>query len=103
MARQRSTRADGASFDQATIEAVWRKAHIAPGHNPAVYRRDTCGAWISRVAYGTTGDYGWEVDHIVPASRGGTDEVRNLQPLQWQNNRGKGDDWPNWSCTLGNR
>jgi hypothetical protein len=26
--------------------------------------------------------------------------LANLQALQWENNRGKGDDWPNWTCAV---
>ena len=40
-------------------------------------------------------NYGeWEIDHIKPVSKGGGDELSNLQALQWQNNRKKGDDYP---------
>ena len=42
----------------------------------------------------TNSKHGWEVDHIKPVARGGTDSMENLQPLQWENNRKKGDNYP---------
>ena len=35
---------------------------------------------------------GWEIGYINPIEKGGTDDVSNLQPLQWQNNRRNGDN-----------
>jgi 5-methylcytosine-specific restriction endonuclease McrA len=88
----------GGSFSEATVRKVWDKATIVPGINPAKRRKDDNGAWIEWDQYGDTteGGTGWEIDHIRPVSRGGADEPSNLQPLQWQNNRAKGDDWPKW-------
>lgn len=72
--------------------AVWNKARIVQGYHAAYVRADVCGALIEWERYGdTTSKYGWEIDHIMPESLGGTDAITNLQPLQWQNNRTKGD------------
>jgi len=81
---------------------VWNKATMVPGYDPMMYRKDTCGAWMQRDKHGetTVGGYGWEVDHILPVNKGGSDVLENLQPLQWQNNRRKGDDYPKWYCEI---
>jgi hypothetical protein len=34
----------------------------------------------------------------MPVSKDGADDLGNLQPLQWENNRYKSDNWPNWQC-----
>lgn len=102
MFRTPGTTTNGSGFDLATINAVWAKAQVVLGYDENVIRKDSCGAWIKRAEYGlaTPGGYGWEVDHIQPAARNGSDALYNLQPLQWQNNRHKSDSWPNWSCAM---
>ncbi len=99
--REPGTDAKGRPFDEAVVEAVWRKGIVMRGADAAAMRKDTCGAWISREQYGLAVEYGkgWVVDHIRPVSRGGTDSLANLQPLQWENNRAKGDAGPgDWTC-----
>jgi hypothetical protein len=100
VARNSNTTTSGAPFSQATIVAVWQKGAAIVGQDAGRIRRDQCNAEIHWTDYGQTTEFGWEIDHDKPVARGGTDDLANLQPLQWQNNRGKGDDYPNWTCTL---
>jgi len=64
---------------------VWNTARAAPGHNPDAWRHDAFGNLIQFVACGNRQSaFGWEIAHIVPPERGGTDELDNLQPLHWR-------------------
>ncbi len=97
--RFRNTTRSGGRFSSSTIQAVWNKAPIAFGYDSSQWRRDKCGALIMRSAYGnTSSSYGWEIDHDRPVSKGGSDDLYNLQALQWENNRHKADNYPIWSC-----
>jgi 5-methylcytosine-specific restriction endonuclease McrA len=96
MARNQNTDRNGSPFSEQTKLDVWKKGGIVFGFDPQKTRKDLCGALIFWDKYGDTKEYGqgWEIDHIKPVSHGGGDELPNLQPLQWQNNRKKGDDYP---------
>jgi hypothetical protein len=34
----------------------------------------------------------------APVSKGGADDLENLDPLQWENNERKSGTWPGWKC-----
>lgn len=81
-------------FSDDVVQKVWEKGTIAPNVDPNQRRKDACGAWITRQAYGdrsSQNNNGWEVDHIRPESSGGTNDLANLRPLQWYNNTTKSD------------
>ena len=100
MFRRPNTTRHGHGFSAATVEAVWQKGIPIPQADPRLYRRDRCGALMHRYDHGNIhSQYGWEVDHDWPVAKGGSDDLSNLQPLQWQNNRHKSDHWP-WSCAV---
>ncbi|ULQ45390.1 HNH endonuclease [Flagellatimonas centrodinii] len=100
MGRAPGSTMTGTAFDAATVEAVWQRGLRLTGMDPSFVRADICGAIMVRDQYGRCrpGGVGWEIDHIQPVARGGTDALDNLQPMQWENNRAKGDDLPgDWS------
>lgn len=72
-------------------DQTWGNTSKVRGENPDVYRRDAKGDVIYRSSYGQQSNMGWEVDHSNPKSKGGTDNPRNLQAMQWENNRRKSD------------
>ena len=76
------------------VEEAWNNAHKIRGINREVYRRDDYGNTIFKSSYGKQSDMGWEVDHRHPVSKGGTDSPKNLQAVQWKENRIKSDKYP---------
>jgi 5-methylcytosine-specific restriction endonuclease McrA len=100
LGRKPGTDRQGRSFSEQTKAYLFNQARPDPLRDPALYRRDVCGALMYWYAYGDTsrGD-GWEVDHKHPVALGGADDLTNLQALNWRNNRGKADN-VYWSCTV---
>jgi len=95
--RRRNTDASGGTFSLSVIDAVWEKGSKVAGKNSSLYRRDSCENIIYKGSYGKETDAGWEIDHIKPVAKGGSDYLDNLRPLQSSENAAKGDTYP-WNC-----
>lgn len=78
---------------QKRIDEVWDKGKEIRGRNPETWRRDAESNKIRKGSYGTQGDFGWEIDHKKPVEKGGSDDLRNLRPLHWEENRKKSDKY----------
>ena len=62
------------------------KTLIKTLHN-TISEKDRCGAILHFKEYGNRhSPFGLEIDHVVPVSKGGGDELSNLQALHWENN-----------------
>ncbi len=83
-------------FDSDKIGEVWRSISDCRGYQKCI---DPWNREIHRNEYGKETKYGWNIDHVFPVSRGGTNKIENLQPLHWKSNDEKSDS-PNcekWS------
>lgn len=71
------------------IYAVWIKGNPIPGYSSNEWRSDHNGRAMNYNQYGNReSQYGWEIDHIVPISDRGSDDLSNLRPLHWHANAG---------------
>ncbi|MBD5437297.1 MAG: HNH endonuclease [Treponema sp.] len=88
-------------FDKETIDSIWNKGISVDGYDETRIRKDCCGAWIVKDAYGNRDDdFGWEIDHVYPKSLGGDDDHDNLRPMNCHNNKSKQDDYPSYKSSI---
>lgn len=87
-------------YNERIIDIIWEKAHDVPGYDKNRWRKDFAGAWIQKDQIGIQSDFGWEIDHLVPISAGGSDDLSNLAPLHWKNNETKGTNTPIFKTSI---
>lgn len=73
-------------------DAVWNKAEKIKGLDPTKYRKDAGGNKLYYSSYGKDTASGWNIDHIKPKSKGGSDDIINLQALQSHANKSYGNN-----------
>lgn len=79
---------------QELIDKIWEKGEPIRGKDPEKYRADPYGNEIYKPSYGKQGEKSWVIDHKKPLDKGGSENSRNLQPLQTQLNLQKGAKYP---------
>lgn len=71
---------------------VWNKWKIVIWYNPNLFRKDIFWSFIKISEYWNEDSiYWWHIDHIIPQNKWWSDDIKNLQPLQWKNNIKKSD------------
>ena len=81
-------------------ELVWKKAKVIENKDPNMWRIDPCGAYINWREFNKKTKYAWNVDHILPKAKGGSDHIFNLCAMHWKNNQNKADDFPKFRTAI---
>lgn len=81
------------TYSKERLNQIWDKGKPIQGKNPDLYRKDIYGNTMYKPSYGKTSEMGWNVDHSKPQSKGGTDHLNNLQPMNSIANCKKNDKY----------
>ena len=79
-----------ADYSKERLSQIWEKGHVVRGKDPDRYRKDDNGNLMYKNSYGKYSEMGWNVDHKVAQANGGSDNLRNLRPLNSRDNSSKG-------------
>lgn len=79
-------------MNQKIKDQVWQEGSEVHGWNSKIRRRDAFGNEIHYKQYGKDSPNGWDIDHKIPKSKGGSDDISNLRPLHQEANRKKADN-----------
>ena len=79
------------NFSQEVKNACWDKAALVVGRDPSRWRMDPFGNPVMYYLKNCYGPFCYELDHIVPWSKGGESVLENCQVLQTKLNRVKSD------------
>jgi hypothetical protein len=67
------------TYSQKMIYDVWNRGRVIAEQDPAVWRKDECGAWIRREHYGQeASEYGWKIENVTAGGAGNLDDLRPL-------------------------
>ena len=78
------------AYSKEILDKIWEKGIVIRGKNPDKYRKDINGNVMYRQSYGKFSEMGWNVDHKKAKANGGSDSLRNLQPMNSRANSSKG-------------
>jgi hypothetical protein len=81
------------NFTKEELDRIWEKGKPIAGKDPDLYREDIYGNEMYKPSYGKMTQMGWNVDHSKPQSRGGTNHLNNLQPMNGRANSSKGNKY----------
>lgn len=90
------------------LRKVWERGVVVDGYNPSEIRKDAAGAWIIFDRYRKDDPFGWEIDHVYPkkmledmnVDKSLWDDLLNLRPMNYANNRSKGASYPNYIARI---